>query len=304
MRVIRHSGINSVLILAYLLPASFVCCECASLNADSPPPKKRTTQQTRELKQAVIGSFAAAHDGWSSDEVVLNSKLNAAFIKKCQAAFPDGTQFEFNWTLLNLRKAGKLTAKATRRRRDTHDDYIHAAEIAARFMENKHGLNSDRVMCDPVKRAEFDKLAQSIAPNTDIYLLRKAAFGLRKTRRLQPELVSRVANWGKKVETFPAASLVKDSTLISAGPGVYIFRDKTGYLYIGESSQLRTRVAKHLDHSDRKSLAHYLWKNGTKDITVEIHSFDPESQARLKSMRRAYESELIRSRKPRLNIAS
>jgi hypothetical protein len=36
---------------------------------------------------------------------------------------------------------------------------------------------------------------------------------------------------------------------------------------------------------------------------VELHAFDPDSKARSLTVRRAYESELIRSRKPRLNIA-
>jgi predicted GIY-YIG superfamily endonuclease len=84
---------------------------------------------------------------------------------------------------------------------------------------------------------------------------------------------------------------------------IYIFRDASGYLYIGESENLRARVTKHLDHSDRKSLARYLWQEGVGGVTVELHAFDPDSNARNKEMRRAYESELIHSRQPRLNIA-
>ena len=85
--------------------------------------------------------------------------------------------------------------------------------------------------------------------------------------------------------------------------GKPIFRDSTGYLYIGESSSLRHRVTQHLDHSDRKSLAHYLWEKGSRDITVELHVFAKDSPAKDKSRHRAYESELIKSRKPRFNIA-
>ena len=96
--------------------------------------------------------------------------------------------------------------------------------------------------------------------------------------------------------------IVKKPEIVPTRPGIYIFRDESGYLYIGESSNLRLRVEKHLDHSDRKSLAHYLWENGNKKITVELHAFDPESKAKDKTVRRAYESELIRSREPRFNI--
>ena len=85
-------------------------------------------------------------------------------------------------------------------------------------------------------------------------------------------------------------------------PGIYIFLDSSGYLYIGEAGNLKLRIRKHLDHSDSKSLARYLWDNGYKDMQVEIHAFDAESDARFVKHRRAYESDLIASRNPRFNV--
>ena len=52
-----------------------------------------------------------------------------------------------------------------------------------------------------------------------------------------------------------------------------------------------------------KSLASHLAGNSKQEITVELHAFGKDSPAKDKTRRRAYESELIRSRKPRLNIA-
>jgi predicted GIY-YIG superfamily endonuclease len=164
-------------------------------------------------------------------------------------------------------------------------------------------MGTDRVMCDPKRRKEFDAVAQSAAPGVAAYRLRKAAFSLRKARKLRPELVARVAEWDRQILSLSVKEIIRAPEIVPTNPGVYIFRDATGYLYIGESANLRTRVAKHVDHSDRKSVAHYLWKNGAKNVTVELHAFDPDSSARRKEMRRAYESELIRSRKPRFNIA-
>ena len=66
---------------------------------------------------------------------------------------------------------------------------------------------------------------------------------------------------------------------------------------------LRVRLQKHLDQSDRRSLARYFTEHGVGDVSVELHAFAPDSQARVETMRRAYESELIRSRKPRFNVA-
>lgn len=265
--------------------------------------EKRSSAARQQLIDAAILAFEATHDGWSTDEVLLKDDLNEKFLAKCKEHFADGTATEFNWTLLNLRKAGKLGSVATKRVRQDHDDYQHAAEIAARFLQDKYEQTIDRLLCDPERRSEFDKAALSVVPDIEPYRLRKAAFGLRKARQLQPELVVRVADWKKEIITLPAAEIIAKSKLVPDAPGIYIFRDPTGYLYIGESSSLKQRVNQHLDQSDRKSLAHYLFENGNREITVELHVFGKDTPAKDKTRRRAYESELIRSRKPRFNIA-
>lgn len=258
----------------------------------------------REVKDVARLAYLEVYDGWSTDEVLLQTELNDRYLAFCRQRMPDIRGFDFNWTLLNLRKAGALRdISATKRRRDDSDAYLHAAEIAARFLEDRYSVNTDRVLCDPKLRAEYDLEAKKVAPDVDPYLLRKASLTLRKSRRLKPELVVRVVSWKKDLVTIPAADAAKEPEKVPRQPGVYIFRDQTGYLYIGESSSLRDRVKKHLDQSDRQSLASYLKTNGIKGVTLELHAFDPESPARLKAMRRAYESELIRSRKPRFNLA-
>lgn len=267
-------------------------------------PAKLDATTRREVKDVARLAYLKVYDGWSTDEVLLQTKLNDQFLAECRRRMPDIPSFDFNWTLLNLRKAGGLRdISASKRRRDNSDAYLHAAEIAARFLEDRYSVNTDRVLCDPKLRAEYDKEAKKVAPKVEPYLLRKASLTLRKSRRLQPELVLRVANWRKDIIAMPAADAEKDADKVPEQPGVYIFRDTTGYLYIGESSNLHDRIKKHLDRSDRQSLANYLATNGVKGVTLELHAFEKDSPARLKPMRRAYESELIRSRKPRFNLA-
>ena len=203
---------------------------------------------------------------------------------------------------MNLRKRGLLGAVATHKERVNCDDFLHASEISARFIYDKYGVNTDRAFCDPQLRREFDNIATSVAPGIAPYLLRKGALRLRKTRKLRPELVPRIADWGTRVLDFPSQKVVEDPEVIPKGPGIYIFRDTSGYLYIGESNNLYLRVKKHLDHSDRKSLARYFWSNNLQAVIIEIHVFNPDSNARLKAHRRAYEASLIQSRHPRFNI--
>lgn len=209
---------------------------------------------------------------------------------------------ELNWRLLNMRKAGKLKIETSRSDRRDYSHLTHIAEIAARMMEDKHSVSTDRMMAEPALRSEFDQVALNVDDQVDTYLVRKAAFRLRKTRKLEPELITRVADWDREVTEHRASDLSEDLDSIPTNPGIYLFRDATGYLYIGEAENLRTRLTQHLDESDRQSLANYLRENDVEEITIEIHSFDPDSRAKELMVRRAYESELIRSRKPRFNI--
>ena len=173
------------------------------------------------------------------------------------------------------------------------------------------------------------------------HLLREA-LALRKRRRLRPELVARVVDWGREVHVYALTELRADPSVLPEGPGVYLFRDATGYLYIGEAANLRTRLTQHLNNSDRTALAAYLQttpptpapgsnaggdteddseggsggdsggEGSTPDIhrapaepgplSIEVHAFDPASDARRVGHRRAYESELIASRRPRFNV--
>ena len=168
----------------------------------------------REVKDVARLAYLKVYDGWSTDEVLLQTELNDQFLAECHRRMPDIPSFDFNWTLLNLRKAGELRdVSASKRRRDNSDAYLHAAEIAARFLEDRYSVNTDRILCDSKLRAEYDNEAKKVAPKVD------------------------------------------------------------------------------------------LATNGVKGVTLELHAFAADSPARLKPMRRAYESELIRSRKPRFNLA-
>jgi len=252
---------------------------------------KQAIDQIKDHDDLIMEAFKETHDGWSSDEVVLQDRLNRGFLAACQEKLAktgvvDASPAALNWRLLALRKAGKLKVKATKRTsnrtKSTDDSMVQdvaeiaaLAEIAMRSMQDKSKLSSDRIMTDPELRSQFDAIVVKLNPKADLYLTRKAAFQLRKTRRLRPEL-------------------------ISPHPGVYIFRDQTGYLYIGQTENLRKRMAEHLAESHNVSLARYL--KSARGATVELHSFDPKSRAKEVRVRRAYESELIRSRNPRFNV--
>jgi site-specific DNA-methyltransferase (adenine-specific) len=210
-----------------------------------------------------------------------------------------GTDFELNHCLYNLRKsrrlAGHPTTKRVRLRKQ--DEYEFAAEIAARFLEHRQNSTLDRIICDPALARDFDKIAQELAPGFTPFEYRFAALSLRKAHRLRPEVGPRLLP-ATQVESFAVAGI--DINCIPREQGIYLFyyRDE-GLLYLGEAASLRDRIRKHLDHSDRKDLARWLWEHGVDNLYLEMHVLPAGTT---KAARRAVELELIRSRRPKFNI--
>ena len=132
-----------------------------------------TTQTAKQFKEVVRSVFLSVSGGSSTDDVVINDDLNKVFTDVCRNIVPTATPFECNWTLFKVRKASGLGPVARRRRKEEYGDILHAAEIAARQMEDKHGLTIDRVFCHPEFRQEFDAIASAIAPGVSAYLLEK-----------------------------------------------------------------------------------------------------------------------------------
>jgi len=250
------------------------------------------------MKSQLLAAFRATCNLYSADRVVADPELNLRFIEACRRAGLTESVRDLNIALLNLRKSGDLgRQKGVRptRFRD-RDEYRHASELAARHLEIKHSLSWDEIVSTPELREEFDREAAAIAPGFDSLRYRWAVFSLRKTRKLAPELMARVV--APDAVTLGRLEEIEVESLPMA-QGVYLFYCATGTLYVGEAANLRKRVAKHLDHSDNKGLAHWLWEHGVTGAHLEIRALPPKTETRV---RRALEVELIRSRQPLFNI--
>lgn len=342
----------AVLLSAMLFPVLLAPGRAVS-GAESEPESESEVARTA-IEPIVLEAFHAAHDGYSVDETLIQSDLRTAFESSaiqgvCEQNLPlprADRQMRrlLASTLLKLRKTGEIGKVTTRRApapepdAPNKDAYRFAVEIAARQIQSKHRAHTDDILIDPALRDQFLRIAHSVSDElpglTDAMLLRDA-LRLRKARKLRPELVARIADWGRTVRVYDLSTLLKtlldqkanenngkpprpqddaaDRPRDSAGdvagdipggiPGVYIFRDKTGYLYIGEAKDLRRRLKQHLRGSQDTALAVYIAERGdVESIQVEIHAFDPDSDARRVAYRRAYESDLIATRRPRFNL--
>ena len=258
---------------------------------------------------AVREAFVANNDGYSSDEVLVRDSLREPFLEDLSKRISRERDRELERSallkLLALRKAGKLDHPATRRSASVDDDLMPIAEIASRVVMDRHRVSSDTILADPILRDELQREAAKIVADIDAYHLRKSVLSLRKRRGLRPELVLKaVVDWPRDIQSMRLSELKERlaADQVSEGPGIYMFRDRTGYLYIGEAENLSKRLRQHAKDSDRASLSDYLYRHADREITVELHVFPKQSQASQRTARRAYESELIRSRNPRLNV--
>ncbi len=252
----------------------------------------------RTTTDVIKAAFLTVRNQWSLDRIIADPELDAAFITECRRLELTGSDFELNWKLINLRKRGDLAGIASKRTViKNQDEFQFASEIASRFLERRDGISIDRIFCDPVKASEFDQLAAQMSPGYSTLEYRWAALALRKKKRLKPEIVSRVLP-STSVTIVPVKLI--ELAKIPLQQGLYLFYESKQTLYVGEANNLQKRMKKHLDHSDNKGLARWLWDNGSDGMFLEFHTL-PE--ATTSAARRSLELELIHSRSPIFNVA-
>jgi site-specific DNA-methyltransferase (adenine-specific) len=243
-------------------------------------------------------AYLAVCDGYSEDRVVCDPELNSRFISECRRRGLEDAAALLNKALLNLRKAGRLSGRrrSVRTRVRKAEEYRFAAEMAARFLERREKLTLDDILCDTRLASEFDKLAADLAPGFSSLEYRWAALNLRKARRFRPELIARVSPPVQVIRHRVADLALSQLPLTQ---GLYLLFDGGTLLYIGEATNIRARMKKHLDHSDNRGLARWLWQNSPSRLHLEIQVLDPSTPNRT---RKALEAELISSREPVFNV--
>ena len=152
------------------------------------------------------------------------------------------------------------------------------------------------MLCDPGLASEFDRRAADIAPGLSSLQYRWAALNLRKAKKFAPEVASRIAP-PIAVYTYRAATL--ELSDLPTEQGLYLLFANAQLLYVGEAENLRIRIKKHLDHSDNKGFARWLWEFGTDELHIEVQVLAADTERRV---RKALELELIRSREPMFNV--
>jgi len=260
-------------------------------------PARKPAQAKQALRRIVEAAFHRVREGYPPDRVAADPELNSRFLGEARRLGATQSASELNRQLINLRKTGRLpNLRSTRTTFRDQAEYLFACEMAVRFLERRDGVTLDEIICDPDRAAEFDQIAAQLVPGHTSLQYRWGALSLRKNRRLRPEPIGRAI---QPISVVQERADQIDLGNVPTTQGLYIFFAGSECLYVGEAQNLRSRLKKHLDHSDNRGLGRWLWQHGGHALYVEWQVLPPATRAQT---RRAMECELIRSRRPLFNV--
>lgn len=251
----------------------------------------------------IVQAFLEYRDGYSSDKVVADPELNRLFRKRARELGAEGTDFELNWVLMNVRKSGKL-AMPTKTKRYTvsdRDEFEFATEMAISYLQRKlskeRGLeiSLDRIICDPQLAGSFDELTSKLCPGHSALDCRWVVLGLRKARRLSKKHSGLV---------LPSFDYLGPTTEIRTGrlpktQGLYIFKSSDNDVFVGETDNLRDRLERHFESGGGKEVVpKWLYDPGRNRIRLGIVTLDTP----LHDARKELELGFIGRLKPALNF--
>jgi site-specific DNA-methyltransferase (adenine-specific) len=204
----------------------------------------------RDTERGLIDAYRATCAGKSADYVLCDPDLDARFVAACRKKGLGGDAYVWNRFLLRIRKAGKLPRLDGSPKRLTFeimDAYSFASEIATHLVTVNYAYSLDDFLCFPKAAAEFDQIAGQFAPGFSPFDYRWAALAIRKRATQSRSLAKeRFLDWLKK-DLPRATPLARCSAPRYEQPGVYVLTNGERSVYVGETFNLRSRIAQALE---------------------------------------------------------
>ena len=247
------------------------------------------------FEKGLLEAFAKVSDGYSLDRVIADPALSAALTESCRRIGLPGEARTWFQRLLNLRKAGRLSAIQTKQRTQFKwghcDDFLFASEIAWTELIQAGAESLDEILCDPALTLEFDRIAARYAPGFKPLEYRWAALMLRKTAkdaRTRAEVLT-PAQFQKPLSAFEEAC-----ERAPRSPGVYVVSYDKGRrrLYVGGALSLKNRFEIQFKSTQREA-----WPQ--QNLMVKLFTTDT-TEANFADLL-AYQSILVGQLKPRFN---
>ncbi len=224
----------------------------------------------------VVQAYTEVRGRASEDRVVLDPELDAKFLARCRRLGAMASDFDLNWRLFFARKNG-FTAhlpKAARFSlpREHVDHYQFASEMALRFVQKKEmehswrDISLDRVLCDPLLAAAFDEFASRLAPDFTPFEYRWGALALRKAGRYGKDAAAVELPIFEDLGRTSALEL----TRVPAVQGLYLVQDGDQRLFLGETTNLRSRIGLHMKVSGHKMFPDWLYSGNKRDTRLGV----------------------------------
>jgi len=209
----------------------------------------------------IIQAFEETRDGFALDVVLSNPDLNDKFLERCRDLGLSGTDFTFNWELLNARKANKLShlPKSKRYTVDatTIDKFYFASELTLRFFMLTKGITLDQVLCEPELGKEFYEYASRLVPGFSTFDYLWGALRVRKRGRFKNKTVLNVEP--PELESLENVRRLRISRVPEVA-GFYMFSSDETPIFINQTENLYNRLAQHIHFSSHRGLPEWLWE--------------------------------------------
>lgn len=256
-----------------------------------------------DFEREIISAFDSVRSGYSTDRVIADPEMNAAFISHLKLRGAQGEPADWNLALLRMRKANLLHLERETTRTKLDPVMLHrcefAAEIALRQMKDRHDVTLDALLCDPAMAREFDQLASEIAPGFPALYYRWAALRIRKEAKDWLALAQVVASEmdSKRFHRSRPLDAKCLDDLPEAG-GLYQLRLDSTVMYVGDTANLLEWAT---EAAEKYDLSKALRTTRKLEIAVLPVSF-PRLELTEPRARKGAKSLVVSKRKPRWNV--
>lgn len=216
---------------------------------------------SKRYEKAVTRAYLNTREGFSSDRVLADPRINANFIRACRDMGIDDSPLHLNLALIGLRKHNKLKAKSKPSVVADVWRVAVAGEMAARAMYYRYKASVDTTLASPELVAEFDRIASSVTPGFAPLQYRWAALNVRKkgaNSKVKSKVISEL-DWSDPVR-FDSVERVPTNA------GVYSLSERDTCLFVAGTEDLKESMTEQQTIAHAQFFEPNLWRPSPKRL--------------------------------------
>ena len=208
----------------------------------------------RRYEKAITRAFLQTRQGFSSDRVLADPRINRRFIAACRDFGLQDSVFNLNLALIGLRKHNKLQFESRRSFIPDQWKCGLASEVAVQVLRYRYGTSSDTTLSHPDLSKEFQHIASTLTPGFSALQYRWAALNMRKKgsgAKIRMKQIQELG-WHDDVRFF--------ARNIPATEGVYQLFERDTCLFVAGTENLKESIASQRRIASIELFEPTLWK--------------------------------------------